>query len=142
MNSTLPLRRSLGRTLAAAVAASRAWRALLALLIVAVSCLALVPKPPTGIDLGWDKLNHMLAFTALAIAAWLAFPARLRTRLFSLCVLLAFGGLIEILQLSVPGRSAEWADLFADALDIGLGAAIAFGVLHTIASAPKRAARL
>lgn len=142
MTSTSPLRRSLARTLAAVVAASCAWRALLALLIVAVSCLALVPKPPTGIDLGWDKLNHMLAFTALAIAAWLAFPARLRTRLFSLCALLAFGGLIEILQLYVPGRSAEWADLLADALGIALGAALALGVPRTAASAPKRAATL
>lgn len=100
---------------------------LLYLLIVGVSYLALTPKPPTGIDTGWDKLNHTLAFAALAISAWLAYPASHRTRLLWLGALLAFGGLIEILQLFVPGRSAESGDLLADALGIACGAAIAAG---------------
>ena len=36
--------------------------------------------------------------------------------------LLAYGAAIELLQLQVPNRSAEWADLGADAIGIGLGA--------------------
>ncbi len=125
--ATVALRQRLGHALAAGAAASRTWRVLLYLLIVGVSYLALTPKPPTGIDTGWDKLNHTLAFAALAISAWLAYPASHRTRLLWLGALLAFGGLIEILQLFVPGRSAESGDLLADALGIACGAAIAAG---------------
>jgi VanZ family protein len=125
---------------AAVIAHSRAWRALLFVLIAVVSYLALSPKPPPGVDLGWDKLNHALAFTTLAFAASLGQPGPLRTRLVWLAGLLAFGGLIEILQLFVPGRSAEWADLLADAVGIALGAVVAVGVLRAVEWPPGRSA--
>jgi VanZ family protein len=119
-------------------AALRTWRVLLILLLVAVCWLALTPRPPESIDLGWDKLNHLAAFTALAFTAWMAHPESARSRFGWLVALLAFGGLIEIVQLFVPGRSGEWPDLFADALGITLGAAIAAAVLRLATSAPRR----
>ena len=48
--------------------------------------------------------------------------------------LLGFGVLIEVAQLYVPGRSAEWADLLADAIGIACGAVIA-SVMLWLASA-------
>ena len=108
---------------------ARTWRALLVLLIVAVSYLALTPHPPAGVDTGWDKLNHMSAFTALALCAHLGYPASRRARGVLLGALLAYGGLIEALQSFVPGRSAEWGDLLADAVGIASGAALAAVVL-------------
>lgn len=114
----------------------RRWRALLALLVVVVSYLALSPKPPPSIDLGWDKLNHLSAFAAMAVAAWLGDGGPWRRRAVWLGALLAFGGLIELLQTQVPGRSAEWADLLADALGIVLGAVLAAAVVR---AAPRRA---
>lgn len=103
----------------------RSWRVILLLLLVGVSCLALSPVPPAGLDFGWDKLNHTLAFTALAFAASLSCPASRRGRLFLLGALFAYGGLIEVLQQFVPGRSCEWADLFADSIGIACGALLA-----------------
>jgi VanZ family protein len=66
-----------------------------------------------------------MAFTALAFSGYLAFPATQRTRTALLLGLLAYGGLIEVLQLFVPGRSAEWGDLLADGIGIAFGAALA-----------------
>lgn len=105
--------------------ATRRWRGLLLLLIAAVSYLALTPPPPAGVDLGWDKLNHVATFTALAFSACRGFPASRGARLVVLCALLVFGGLIEVLQYFVPGRSSEWGDLLADAIGIASGAVIA-----------------
>lgn len=68
---------------------------------------------------GWDKLNHMLAFTALGLAAWWAYPTA-RWRSFS--ALFAFGVLIELVQSQMPAHTAEVADLLADV--VGLLAAV------------------
>jgi VanZ family protein len=104
---------------------ANAWRLVLVALLVAVSYLALSPKPPPGIDLGWDKLNHMAAFAALAFCACRSFRASRRKRWVAACGLLVYGGLIEVLQLAVPGRSSAWGDLLADAIGIVCGMAIA-----------------
>jgi VanZ family protein len=109
-----------------AAARTRAWRWALLLLAALVAVLALTPAPPPQLDLGWDKLNHVAAFAALALCAvfgWRTSPRAMR--LAVLAALLAFGGAIEVLQLQVPNRSAEWRDLGADAVGIGLGAWLA-----------------
>jgi len=126
--------------LAACLAFARLWKLVLVVLLVAVSYLALTPRPPAGIDLGWDKLNHMAAFTALAFCAALGFRTTRRTLLAASGGLLVFGGLIEILQLTVPGRSSEWGDLLADAIGIAVGMAIA-GALGWWVSHGSRAIR-
>ncbi len=99
------------------------------LLLVAVGSLALSPGPPPGISFGWDKLNHMLAFTALAFSGYLGFQAYRGVRVLLLCALLAFGALIEVLQIFIPGRSSEWGDLLADSIGIACGAGIASAAL-------------
>jgi VanZ family protein len=106
------------------------WRAMLFLLVVLVSCLALTPKPLEDSESSLDKVGHLMAFTALAFSGYLAFPSSRGTRAALLVGLLVYGGLIEVLQLSVPGRSAEWGDLLADGIGIVFGAGMAAFVLH------------
>lgn len=106
-------------------AAPRAWQAVLVSLVLAVSYLALTPAPLEGSYSGLDKVGHVMAFMALSFAGYLAFPAARGTRTALLCGLFAYGGLIELLQLFVPGRSSEWGDLIADGLGIALGAGLA-----------------
>ncbi|MEM6577570.1 MAG: VanZ family protein [Pseudomonadota bacterium] len=68
----------------------------------------------------FDKVAHLLAFAALA------FPlaaARAQSAAWIFSVGLLFGAAIEIIQPYV-GRSAEWADLLADALGLILGIAL------------------
>jgi len=105
------------------------WRLLLGLLIVTISVLALTPAPAVDLSLGWDKANHTLAFAALACCAVLGYRAPRTLQLALLVGLLAFGGLIELLQQFVPNRATEWGDLLADAIGIGIGAGFATVVL-------------
>jgi len=102
----------------------RAWRVLFWALLIAVSTLMLVPRPPPTLDTGWDKANHLLAFAAPAFAGIAALVRRDRGRMALLgLALLAWGGALELLQGLLPPRSAEWTDWLADAAGIALGAA-------------------
>jgi VanZ family protein len=85
--------------------------------LAVVSYLALTPTPPREADLGWDKLNHFSAFATLTVLAGIGWLQPRRAAL----ALLAYGGLIELLQTQVPGRSAEWTDLAADGIGILIG---------------------
>jgi VanZ family protein len=106
------------------------WRWMLLLLALLITALALMPAPPRQMDLGWDKLNHVLAFAALGLCAVFGWRSSRVARLAVLLALLAFGGAIELLQLHVPNRSGEWGDLAADAIGIGLGALLAWSWLR------------
>ena len=69
-----------------------------------------------------DKVVHSLAFAALALVGLRAYP----THLLAVCALLiALGGLIEVVQGYTSTRSQEWEDFFADILGVGLGALLA-----------------
>jgi VanZ family protein len=78
---------------------------------------ALVPGDDSVGLIPWDKAKHFIVFYVLATLASLALP---RSRLWRIgLVVLAFGGLIEILQgLPIIGRDASWFDLLADACGI------------------------
>ena len=119
--------------------AAWAWKIVLLVLIGIVCYLTLTPKPPPGIDLGWDKLNHVAAFAALGFASCLGYPESWRRRALVLCAMVALGGLIELLQLYVPGRSSEWGDLLADAIGVGAGTLIALLLLRLLIGWPNRA---
>lgn len=106
------------------------WQWLFLLLFCVISFLALTPVPPKEMDTGWDKANHFLAFGSLAFVGHLAWP-RSRTPLLPLG-LVAYGGAIELIQYFVPGRSCEWADLFADSLGIAMGLLIVTALLKLL----------
>ena len=84
-----------------------------------VMALALAPMQPRSTpDLGSDKVNHVLAFALLGMLGRAAYAQRF----FSLLLgLLAYGGVIEILQSFTATRHAEWADLLADAVGLVVG---------------------
>ncbi|MEO6281264.1 VanZ family protein [Roseateles sp.] len=97
------------------------WRALLALLLVAITWLALSPAPPKTVDLGWDKANHTLAFASLAFSAVWALWQRPRQWPWLVIALLAYGVGIEIAQSFLPPREADWHDVVADGFGIAVG---------------------
>jgi VanZ family protein len=96
----------------------RFWRWAFGVCALAVLVLALLPRVTPMVTTGWDKGNHMLAFGTLAILGLCGFPRRAGVVLTGL---LAYGGLIEILQSFTPNRVAEWLDLVADAIGLLLG---------------------
>lgn len=103
--------------------------------IVAVVVLGVAMIPGnTGLPalLGWDKLNHLMAFFVLTVFARLGWPNLSKTWL--LLMLLSYGVAVEILQtLPLVGRSADIMDVVANAIGLGLGflvAPIVSWVLH------------
>ena len=90
-----------------------------ALIILWLSLTSSPPQLP-GV-LGWDKLLHAGAYGLLSILLAQAFlcPPFSMNKPWWLAGITAviYGALLEILQLlSQTGRTAEWLDLFADAI--------------------------
>ena len=100
----------------------RPWRILLAVAMLAILILSLLPPSSDLPTTGWDKSNHMLGFGTLGLLGVRGWPGR---AVAVLAALLAYGGLIEVLQSLTPYRSAEWADLFADGVGLGVGLLVA-----------------
>ncbi|OUS11610.1 hypothetical protein A9Q89_08790 [Gammaproteobacteria bacterium 53_120_T64] len=92
----------------------------LLLLLVAWGCLQAPGPDATPWFWGADKIIHLSTYALLYICAWLAFPgALLNWTLHG--SLLAYGLLIEGLQSLTGYRSAELADMLANATGLGLG---------------------
>ena len=102
------------------------WRWLLGVAMLTLMVLSLMPPSPSMPSTGWDKTNHMLGFAVLAFLGHFAWPGR---RWSMLLGLLAYGGLIEVLQSFTPDRFAEFGDLVADGAGLVAGEALA--VLYT-----------
>jgi VanZ family protein len=65
----------------------------------------------------WDKAQHALAFLVLTGCALLLWPnAALRV----VVGMLAYGAGLQVAQWAVGWRFAEWADVAADAVGVGL----------------------
>lgn len=128
------MRKPLTLALSADPRAAPFWRTTLALLLAVISWLALTPAPPPEAGLFWDKLNHFAAFASLAVAGFMGFQRRWVPVALGL---LAYGGLIEVLQSFTPTRVGEWVDLLADGIGIALGLGLAATVARWVA-APRR----
>jgi VanZ family protein len=100
----------------------RLWRLAFGALLLIVLALSLLPLGPEMPSTGWDKTNHLLAFSMLGCLGCLAFPERIRAVLLGL---LLYGALIEVLQSFTSYRFAEWGDLLADAIGLLPGWAMA-----------------
>ena len=99
------------------------WSWLLALAMLVLLVLSLAPSSIALPTTGWDKANHALGFAVLGLLGQWAWPGRTPV---VLTVLLAYGGLIELLQSFTPDRVAEAIDLLADWVGLLLGAGLAF----------------
>ena len=98
------------------------------LVLLVVTVLALWPGlPGRGSLFGWDKLDHLSAFAALALLGRMTWPGL--GRLYLGGALIFYGVLIEVLQATPPiQRTASLSDLVADAAGIGLGFALAWAI--------------
>jgi VanZ family protein len=93
-------------------------------LAVAIAVLSLVPGEQLPEVRLWDKLQHILAYVALA--CWFASIVVRRKHVWVVLALLCFGALIELLQGQMGlGRQADLHDLGANALGIAAGLLLA-----------------
>ena len=91
-------------------------------LFILVGCL--VPSQPSAGVVGFDKLLHCAAFAGLAL--WFGAVYERSRALVIALGLIAFGGLIELLQMLTGYRSAEWIDWLADTTGVALGLGLAW----------------
>jgi VanZ family protein len=103
----------------------RAWQAAILLLALAITLGSLLPLPELKPAAGIDKLEHLLAYFALALlGSGIVEPPRL-WRVMARCFLLGLA--LELLQaFGGAGRSADWSDVAANGIGI-LGAWLAAG---------------
>ncbi len=103
---------------------------ILAALTVALSAAVLYVAGAQPVAVGlfpapWDKLAHLLTFAVVGLAAGVAGGMRgWRMALCCVAGALLVGGMDELHQIFLPGRSASWSDLAADAAGGLLGAAM------------------
>ncbi|GAB3393416.1 VanZ family protein [Azotobacter armeniacus] len=102
------------------------WRLAFFGCLTAVLALSLIKDVSPPLDTGWDKGNHLLAFSVLAFLGRLGFPER---RYLLPSGLLLYGLAIEGLQALTGYRIADYHDLLADLLGITVGSLIAAGWL-------------
>jgi VanZ family protein len=87
--------------------------------VFAVSVLPQSQLPSVDI---WDKLQHSLSYGILGILGGLAYLAGWPRVFLGLA---AMGGLLEIIQGYIPGRSMSWEDEVANVLGALVGVVIA-----------------
>ncbi len=107
-------------------------------LILLILVLSLARTGPAGLPVPHgDKWGHLIAYAALSY--WYASFIRDRCgRIWRALAFVALGAMIEILQSFTSHRSAEWADLYADALGVALGMSLALTPLGRLLPALDR----
>jgi hypothetical protein len=104
--------------------------------IITIAALSLSPGLSIGAEVEIPKFEHLLAYLFTATALVLGY-ARTRTRLVLCGLLIAFGGLMELGQAAIPGRTADGADVMVNALGVGMGLGIAMFLEQIMASKPS-----
>jgi VanZ family protein len=120
------------RSLLFSTRAQQGWMLLLVALGVVVTVLACRPADAFQPTLGWDKLNHVVAFMTMAFCGHFAFRQRPRATFWVVFLLMALGLAIELVQFGVPGREADVVDLFADGVGLASGLVLAMGLAHRL----------
>ena len=90
--------------------------------IIAVTWLSLTPQDALPEIHLWDKLQHLIAYGALAICGTVGFQGR-RPRLILGVGLMALGCGLEVAQAVIPGRSPSVIDAAANIAGMALGMA-------------------
>jgi VanZ family protein len=86
--------------------------------LVVVLVFSLMPPQTIEPPLGWDKMHHAVTFAVLAMLGSSAYAER---KVQVLLGLLAYGGLIELLQSLTDYRTAETMDVVADGVGLLVG---------------------
>lgn len=75
---------------------------------------------------GNDKTSHFTAYSILMFNAGLVFFKPKKTFLIAIILCLIYGGLIEVAQHFIPGRSMSRYDMVANALGVGTGVVLTY----------------
>lgn len=111
-------------------------RIVLLVYAVFIACISLMPLSGGAIG-QWDKAVHLAMYGVFAVLGYWA--VRQPRAFFYLCIaLVAYGGLMEILQSLTPGRMMSAYDFVANTLGVMLGALLARTLLPAAVRATGR----
>lgn len=110
----------------------RLWTGTWGVMLVMTLFLGLWPLSAPVASTGWDKSDHLVGFAALTMTGMWMLPAQSRARVWLWLGLLLLGGLIEVLQMFIPMRQGDLWDWLADAIGVGMGAAVGYAVLRWV----------
>jgi len=99
----------------------RFWPLLTLALLAAITGLSLSPLPEMPAGAQNDKLNHFIAYAAVALPVALARPRMWPAVVAGLAL---WSGMIELVQPQV-NRYGEWGDLAANVTGLGIGVILA-----------------
>lgn len=94
------------------------WCSAIVLAIGSLVPVDLLPHQAASI---WDKGQHAFGFAWLAFLGLLAYSPKTWPILIGL---LAYGGIIELLQAATGWRYGEWLDFLADGIGVAIGTAL------------------
>ena len=114
------------------------WRLALCVCLISVMVLALMPDPPEIPSPQGIKTNHLLAFTVIMFLGNYSF---LGQRLWVTFAVLAFGALIEALQLLTSYRHGQFSDIWVDAIGVVIGFALIL-LIDFVKQVPKRTSKV
>jgi VanZ family protein len=95
---------------------------LVSLILVFTGITILSLLPPKSIEkIGeHDKINHFIAYAVLSLNLGFVVK-RVKTYLFCIPLLFAYGLLLEYFQGFVPGRQPSWLDALANSIGVVIG---------------------
>jgi VanZ family protein len=98
----------------------RMWLSIGVIMVLVITIACLLPArelPAVGLS---DKIEHLLAFGAVAF--WFGSIVVRRDLHWVALAVVGFGGLIEVMQSAMGlGREADWLDVLADSLGVLIG---------------------
>ncbi|MBR9912890.1 MAG: VanZ family protein [Gammaproteobacteria bacterium] len=112
---------------------TRFWLPLSLAQLALITTLSLLPLSQLPEVSGGDKLHHLLAYCALMFPVALRKPAHW---VWIGLLFLALSGAIELLQ-PLVNRYAQWSDLLANGLGLGLGLLVAIVARRYCLPAPQ-----
>ncbi len=77
----------------------------------------------------WDKLFHVLAYSAITLLLWIATDGR--RRLLVVALVMGLGMVDELRQAAIPARGADLSDFLAGALAAVFTGAVLFWLTRT-----------
>ncbi len=105
----------------------------LAVALMAITQLFWLGSKPIAVGLiptPWDKLAHFVTFFSIAILLWLSCGLRRQLEIVAGGILVSIAD--ETHQLWLPGRTAEWQDLAADAAALAAFWLVAIFIAHFV----------
>ena len=107
-----------------------------ALCILAIVVLSLLPaKPHSGLSNG--LFEHALAYAAVGLLAGLSVQDR-KQRIGAFFLLLGLAGFLELSQLVLSGRHAQWLDFLAGASAAAMGVTLSSPLAERLHARPSR----